>query len=202
MQPFYQGKIDVFCAIYAVLNGLKVTHHIRTLQARDIFHNTLMGIAKNPHALKSILEQRTDYISLVDAMLHIQSMKFPLIIERPFEHTTAANAPDNNTVWESISNWLAPNSHKDMPSLKHVPERAIIFRFLRYLIPGADPVNRHWTTVYIMQDDELKFFDCSLEESAIYHVDINGFVTKPELISPDCLCCIEPHSMRFIAPRK
>ncbi len=202
MTPFYQGKIDVFCALYAVLNGLKITHHIRTLQARDIFHNTLMGIAQNPQVLRSILDQRTDYISLVDAMLNIQNKKLPLIIERPFEHTNAATAPDNYTVWKSISNWLAPNKNENVPTLQHVPERAIIFRFLRYLIPGADPVNRHWTTAYIMQDDELKFFDCSMEESAIYHVDINSFVTKPELISPDCLCCIEPHSMRFIAPRK
>ncbi len=202
MQAFYQGKIDVFCAIYAVLNGLKITHHIRTLQARDIFHDTLMGIAQNPKALRVILDQRTDYIALVDAMLQIQSRKFPLIIESPFEHSTKDTAPSNDKVWESITNWLAPNAHKDVPTLQHVPERAIIFRFLRYLIPGADPANRHWTTAYIMQDGQLNFFDCSLEESAIYHLDINGFVTKPDLISPDCLCCLEPHSIRFLAPKK
>ncbi len=202
MQAFYQGKIDVFCAIYAVLNGLKVTHHIRTLQARDIFHDTLMGIAQNPQALRVVLDQRTDYIALVDAMLQIQGKKFPLIVERPFEHSTASTAPDNQTVWDSIVDWLLPNAHKDVPSLQHVPERAIVFRFLRYLIPGTDPVNRHWTTAYIMKDDVLQFFDCSMEESAIYNVNINSFVTKPELISPQCLCCIEPHSLRFLAPRK
>ena len=36
LKPFYQGKLDTFCAIYAVLNALRLTHGIRTLKAREI----------------------------------------------------------------------------------------------------------------------------------------------------------------------
>ncbi len=202
MKPFYQGKIDTFCALYAVLNGLKVTHHIRTLQARDIFHETLMGVAQNPKVLRAILEQRTDYIGLVDAMLNIQSRKFPLTIEKPFENSNAKTAPSNEKVFASIAQWLEPNSHKEVPTLKHVPERAVIFRFLRYVMPSTDPVNRHWTTAYIIKDDELQFFDCSLEEGAIYNISKDDFVTSPIKVNRNCLCCLEPHSIRFIAPKK
>ena len=28
LKPFYQGKLDTFCAIYAVLNALRLTHGI------------------------------------------------------------------------------------------------------------------------------------------------------------------------------
>ncbi len=202
MTPFYQGKIDVFCALYAVLNALKVTHHIRTLQARDIFHDTLMGISQNPTALRAVFDQRTDYIGLVDAMLSVQGRKYHMNVEKPFEHSTATTAPSNHEVFNTIATWLEPNAHKDISSFKHVPERAVVFRFLRYLIAGAEPANKHWTTAYIMKDGQLDFFDCSLEEGAIYAVTKDSFVTSPNDISPDCLCCIEPHSIRFIEPRK
>ncbi len=202
MKPFFQGKIDVFCAIYAVLNALRVTHHIRTLQARDIFHDTLMGIAQDAKTFRAVLEQQTDYIGLVDAMLNVQGRKFPLHIEKPFEKSTNDNAPSSEAVFESIKSWLAPNAFQGGSIFQHVPERVVIFRFLRYLMPDAQPVNRHWTTAYIMKGEELEFFDCSLEESAIYSLDKFSFVTRTEHINSRCLCCVEPHSIRFLAPRK
>ncbi len=208
MKPLFQGKIDVFCALYAVLNGLKVTHRIRTMQARDIFHETLLGLAQNPQVFKAVLEQKTDYVGLVDAMLNIQSQKRPLTVERPFEgslHTP----PSPDVVWESISQWLLPNTlsstkpqPNDVPPIiaKNVLGRAVVFRFLRYLMPNTEPINRHWTTAYYMTNDELQFFDCSLEESAVYAVNKGGFVTRAEDISANCLYCIEPHTIRFMAP--
>ncbi len=208
MKSFFQGKIDVFCALYAVLNGLKVTHRIRALQARDIFHETLLGLAQNPQIFKAVLEQKTDYISIVDAMLNIQCRKRSLIVERPFEGT-AHMPPSPDEVWEKISKWLTPNSFNssqqvppDMPHdmAKNILGRAMVFRFLRYHDPAAEPLNRHWTTAYHMKDDVLYFFDCSLEESAIYSIKKGGFVTKPKDISANCLICIEPHSIRFMAP--
>ncbi len=207
MKPFFQGKIDVFCAMYAVLNGLKVTHRIRALQARDIFHEALLGIAQNPQIFKAVLEQKTDYVSLVDAMLNIQSKKRPLSVERPFEGTLH-NPPSPEEVWERISQWLLPNSlnstqqiPQDMPSdmSKNILGRAVIFRFLRYLNPQSEPLNRHWTTAYHMTEDVLHFFDCSLEESAVYSIKKGGFVTNTKNLSAECLFCIEPHSIRFMA---
>ncbi len=213
MKPFFQGKVDVFCALYAVLNGLKVTHQIRTLQARDIFHEALLGISQSPKVFKAILEQKTDYIALVDAMLNIQAQKLPLIVERPYEGMQD-RPPSPAQFWSTVSEWLEPNRalHLEAPPKSRVtrstnkPEqivrgRAVIFRFIRYLMPHTEPVNRHWTTAYYMTDDELHFFDCSLEENAIYSVKEGAFVTDCKKISSHCLHCIEPHSLRLLAPR-
>ncbi len=213
MKPFFQGKIDVFCALYAVLNGLKVTHQIRTLQARDIFHETLLGISQNPKVFKAILEQKTDYIALVDAMLNIQAQKLSLTVERPFEGTQD-RPPSPAQFWQTVEEWLAPNVSLNLstPSKSRVHRsndissnnmrgRAVIFRFIRYLMPHTEPVNRHWTTAYYINDDVLYFFDCSLEESAIYNVKEGAFVTDCKNISTHCLHCIEPHSLRLLAPR-
>ncbi len=209
MKPFYQGKIDVFCALYAVLNGLKITHHIRTLQARDIFHEALLGISQNPKVFRAVLEQQTDYIALVDAMLSIQSKKRPLLVQRPFEGREK-NPPSAQEVWDTIAAWLGPNVFKGEPTAlngvqKHEQNnllgRAVIFRFLRYLRADAEPMNKHWTTAHYINDKGLQFFDCSMEESAIYNVKVGDFVTNPKDISEKCLCCLEPHSIRFMAPK-
>ena len=69
LKPFYQGKLDTFCAIYAVLNALRLTHGIRTTRARDILNETLMALAGNPEALRAVLTQETDYLQLVDGIL-------------------------------------------------------------------------------------------------------------------------------------
>ncbi len=212
MKPFFQGKIDVFCALYAVLNGLKITHHIRTLQARDIFHEALLGISQNPKVFRAVLEQQTDYIGLVDAMLTIQAKKRPLIVERPFPNNSdnTKKPPSPDAVWDAIEEWLAPNVLKGAPSplngvQKHEQNnlmgRAVIFRFLRYLRHDAEPMNKHWTTAHYINEKGLQFFDCSLEESAIYSLKRGDFVTDPKDVNKNCLCCIDPSSLRFMAPR-
>ncbi len=201
MKPYYQGKIDVFCAIYAVLNGLKITHHIRTLEARDIFHDTLMGLAQNSKVFRAVLDQQTDYVPLVDAMLNIQSKARPLRIERPYALDQAKEHPSSEQLWDTIEKWLKPNTYIHPKDLTKSPERAVIFRFLRYFMPGTEPANRHWTTAYQIIDDTLHFFDCSQEETAIYSITKEAFVTYPSEICTGKLCCIEPHSLRLMAPR-
>ena len=61
VKPFFQGKLDTFCAIYAVLNALRLTHGIRVLKARDILNETLLALAGAPEAFRAVLEQKTDY---------------------------------------------------------------------------------------------------------------------------------------------
>lgn len=190
MKPFHQGKLDVFCAIYAVLNGLKITHGLRTLRARDILHETLLALSTNQDAFRAVLEQRTDYVRLVDGMLHIQCRKLPLRVERPFADETTRVASGSDAVWNACARWLHGG-----------PSRAILFRFLRYMAPEVPPLNKHWTTVCRMEGDTLHFFDCSHEEEAVYKVTRSGFVTRPEDVRADCLICIEPYTMRFLAPR-
>ena len=107
LKPFYQGKLDTFCAIYAVLNGLRLTHSIRVLKARDILNETLMGLAASPEAFRAVLEQETDYCSLVDGMLRIQGRAFPLEVRQPF---TDEDDPSVEQVWDCCRTWLAPGS--------------------------------------------------------------------------------------------
>lgn len=190
MKPFHQGKLDVFCAMYAVLNGLKITHGLRTLRARDILHETLLALSVNQEAFRAVLEQRTDYVRLVDGMLQIQGRKLPLRVERPFADDAPRSAPDAETVWNACARWLGGG-----------PSRAVLFRFLRYMTPDAPALNKHWTTACRLEGRTLHFFDCSHEEEAIYKVVRGGFVTRPEDVRSDCLICIEPYTMRFLAPK-
>ena len=184
LKPFYQGKIDTFCAIYAVLNALRITHGIRTLKARDILNETLMGLAGDPPALRAVLEQQTDYISLVDGMLRAQQVAFPLETRKPF----AAGRPvPPDELWKSCQEWMAGGTN-----------RTIILRFTRNLVPGGPPANRHWTTVDGIDDKALHLFDCSHEAEAILHIHRNAFVTRSEEISADRLLCIQPESLRFL----
>ena len=190
MKPFFQGKLDVFCAIYAVLNGLKITHQIRTLQARDILHEALLGLSVSQDAFRAVLEQRTDYVALVDGILNIQKHKLALRVEAPFAELAPQDTPSPDAVWAHAQEWF-----------KGGEQRAVVFRFLRYMAPGVPPLNRHWTTARCITDHVMHFFDCSLEAEAVYSIKRGGFVTQTRHISTDCLLCVEPASMRFLAPR-
>lgn len=66
IKPFYQGKLDTFCAIYAVLNALRLTHGIRTSKAREILNATLLGISENRKLFEDVLYMRTNYVDMVD----------------------------------------------------------------------------------------------------------------------------------------
>ena len=79
LKPFFQGKLDTFCAIYAVLNALRLTHGIQTLKARDM--------------------------QLVDDMIQARQQRYPLLVEKPFAEGEAVS-PD--ALWEACREWLAP----------------------------------------------------------------------------------------------
>ena len=118
LKPFFQGKLDTFCAIYAVLNALRLTHGIQTLKARDILNETLLSLAGKPGALRAVLEQDTDYMQLVDDMIQARQQRYPLLVEKPFAEGEAVS-PD--ALWEACREWLAPGEG-----------RCILFRFLRH----------------------------------------------------------------------
>lgn len=184
LKPFYQGKLDSFCAIYAVLNALRLTHGIRTLKARDILNETLMALAAAPEALRAVLTQETDYLQLVDGMLRAQARKFPLEIHSPWD---AGAHPDENEFWGSCRGWLDGGD-----------KRAVIFRFLRHMTPAGPAMNRHWTVADRMNDSVLHLFDCSHEAEAILNVHRVEFVTAPDRIATGRLLFIEPRTVRFV----
>lgn len=99
VKPFYQGKLDTFCAIYAVLNALRLTHGIRVLKARDILNETLLALAGAPEAFRAVLDQETDYLNLVDGMLRAQSRAFPLEVRRPF---APEEQPTVDELWRGL----------------------------------------------------------------------------------------------------
>ena len=192
MKPFYQGKLDVFCAIYAVLNGLRLTHGLRALKARDILHETLLALADNKTALKAVLEQQTDYIPLVDAMLQVHAINYPLSVQAPFPplEESYGIAPGPEETWQAIHGWL-----------DGTPFRAALFRFFRYIKPEEAPINRHWSTISHLEDASLRLYDASHEPEAVQRIGKHEFVTNTADIRHGQLIYIDPHSLRFIQKR-
>ncbi len=184
LKPFYQGKLDTFCAIYAVLNALRLTHGIRTLKARDILNETLMALAANPGALRAVLTQETDYLQLVDGILRAQARKFPLEVHAPWEDGAH---PDENEFWTTCRAWLDGGG-----------KRAAIFRFLRHMTPAGPALNRHWTVADRINDSVLHLFDCSHDAEAILNVHRVEFATDPARIATGRLLLIEPRTVRLV----
>lgn len=185
LKPFYQGKLDAFCAMYSVLNALRLTHGIRTSKARDILNDTLLGLSLKPAAFRAVLTQETDYLHLVDTMLAIISRNMSLEVIHPF---ASDDHPTVDVFWNACQGWLGEEQAKT----------AVIFRFLRHLKPDAAPVNRHWTTADYLKGDILHLFDCSHEAEAILNIRKNSFVTKPEAVDKEHLLYIQPDSVRFV----
>ena len=164
LKPFFQGKLDTFCAIYAVLNALRLTHGIQTLKARDILNETLLSLAGKPGALRAVLEQDTDYMQLVDDMIQARRQRYPLLVEKPFAEGEVVS-PD--ALWEACREWLAPgvlsriylNFSDPWPKAGYAKRRLTHRRFLelyRSLLRAGGEV---W-----LKTDNEGLFDFSLEE--------------------------------------
>ncbi len=184
IKPFYQGKVDTFCAIYAVLNALRMTHAIRTLKARALFNDALLDLALDVAAFRDVLEQRTDYMALVDGMLEKVRRELSLDVIIPYG---PGSRPDADTLWEACRRWMDGGD-----------KRTVIFRFMRFLQPEADPFVRHWTTIDRIDAATLHLFDCSHEAEAILNMRRGAFVTRREDVSKEKLLWVQPESLRFV----
>lgn len=188
LKPFYQGKLDVFCALYAVLNALRLTHGLRTLKARDILNSTLLGISTNPAAFRAFLNQETDYINVVDTMLKVAAKQYPLEIVRPFSE---ARQPDVDTFWTTCQGWLNPAGTP-------AENRAIVLRFSRHDQLGEAPKVRHWTTIDKMDNEILHLFDSSHEAESIQHIRRNAIATSSRDIAEERRLHLQPDSVRLL----
>ena len=184
LKPLYQGKVDTFCAIYAVLNALRLTHGLRTLKARDMFNDTLMALAGEPAVFRAVLEQTTDYMQLVDSMLARQKEKHPLDVQVPFAPKAK---PSPQVVEKCLAMWMQGGTN-----------RAAILRFMRHVSPGTRAINRHWTTVGSVDDKGIHLFDSSHDAEAIMHIKAGEFVTRREDINADQLLYIQPETIRLV----
>ncbi|MBQ9536386.1 MAG: hypothetical protein IJU79_01200 [Desulfovibrionaceae bacterium] len=184
MKPFYQGKIDTFCAIYAVLNALRITHGIRTLRARELFNDCLLKLSKNQQEFEDVLNQTTDYIALVDELLKTYAKAFPFIVESPF---TTKKIPSVEEFWQVCEKWVNCDQH-----------RTGIFRFKRFFDNNPNPTVKHWTVIGSIDATTLTLYDSSHDAEAIRHLHQDMYVTNIDMIDKDKSLYVQPETLRLI----
>ena len=186
MNPIYQGQVDVFCAAYAVINAIRRIHESRLLHCRELLHEALLDAAANPEYFATILKQQTDYASWVDSMLERQVQRGTLYVEKPFSSTGShSEAIPPERLWETLEQWLNRTSR-----------RAVIFQFIRHLIP-TQLVIRHWSCGYIIQEDILSLLDSSLEPGSVHSIPKKNLVTdESQGVTGKIL--IVPHTVRLL----
>lgn len=191
MQPFYQGQLDVFCALYAVLNALHLTHGIGVGQARRIFNETLEEIARDPDLMHVTLHNETDYVWLVERLLTrygvAEGAPFPLSAQRPF---AVEATPTPRLLWSTLERWLHAGAR-----------RTVVFRFHRYLPFRGDPIVQHWSTIDRMESGTLLLHDSSHESNAVRDIPREGFATAREGVCGGCLLLIEAPTVWLLEGR-
>lgn len=188
IKPFFQGKLDTFCAIYAVLNAYRLLYGMRKLKARDILNETLIELSANRKEFERVLNQETDYIGLVDHLLNKYAKKLSYKWSKPYADK---NRVSKEEMWTDFQNWLG-----EYPD--HSKNRTLVFRFLKFLNADQAPLNRHWTTGEYVKNDYLHLFDSSHEAEAILNVHRDAFVTDAKDIDADHLIVIPPSAVRLL----
>jgi hypothetical protein len=183
MHPYFQGQLDVFCAIYAVLNGLVITHRLRAEAARSILHESILDMAKDPENFRQLLDQTIEFHDLVDRILNREVLRQNLLVRDPFGPRPIA---PQEQVWDQLERWLG------------LPRRAAVLRFVRPLPLPGEPLVRHWTTAGEIRDGAVVLFDCSQEKSAIHEIGKSRMVTDPENLRPGQVY-VDPSSIRLMS---
>ncbi len=68
-RAWHQGQLDFFCAIYAVINALVLTHGINLSACRKLLADTLKTLSTHSFLWQAVLRNETDFYWLVDYML-------------------------------------------------------------------------------------------------------------------------------------
>ena len=184
MKPLYQGKVDTFCAFYAVLNGLRITHGIRTLKARLFFNDFLEQVAMRPGVLRQVLDQTTDYIDLVDDMLAMCSAQLPLTCSAPFSNDDVSV----DTLWTTCYEWMNTWTNS-----------TVLLRFFRYFVLGSPPGVRHWTTLESITEKTAHLYDSSHEADAILNLNRDSIVTRVEDVRAITMLYVQPSAVRLLS---
>lgn len=187
MEPFYQGQLDVFCAIYAVANALHITQSMSLSQAKRMLAETLCEQARDPEQFAALVYNETDYYRLVDRLLECYGTAlFPVRVARPFAHGAAASPAE---VWETLAGWLQGGER-----------RSAVLRFRRYLPFRGVPIVQHWTTPETVQGDTILYRDSSHEPYAVRSLERFAFVTCAETRTSEQTILVEPASIRLLEP--
>ena len=182
MQPFYQGKIDNFCAMYAVLNAVQIVHELSPGQARNIFNLFLFHASRDEKKFWDILTHKTDYTREVDQMLEMVSQTHAIKAQAPFHRDQPCAE-----VWRAMTEQVRPEEHK-----------TVLFRFCRYSAMSMKPKVDHWTSSLCMDEGGIRLFDCSLEPDGLYHLKPEQLKQAPALLAGDYFV-IPPESVRFLS---
>ncbi len=153
VHPFTQGTIDTFCAAYAVMNALQITHGIKPLDGRNLFSNLLLSISKDPMVFTRVLNLKTNYVAMVDFFIDIAKKQYPIKVTKPFAKNESVTA---TTFWDVLEAELDPDNKK-----------TAVFQFEKRIATLKEPMFAHWTTPWEVVDDEIILFDCSPERNAI-----------------------------------
>ena len=168
MNPAYQGQLDVFCAAYAVINAMRHINATRLLTCRAILHEALLDAARDEESFCALLEQRTDYVDWVDAMLSRLEKQGSLLTARPFPtHFPGPSAPSPAVLWDAIADWL-----------RRGERNAVLLQFVRILYP-TEAVIRHWTCCNDVVGDTLMLFDSSIEPGALHQLSRESLISDP-----------------------
>ncbi len=230
--PFHQGQLDVFCAVYAVINALRAVHPLAMGQARRLFNEVLLDLARDAEGLRTVLYNATDHDALVRAVLDRASRDVvALRVTRPFAaapalRVTGRVGPDASGGPRSAARSGAHNKHNSHTShTSHAPDatpqptpralwqtltgwlsdghaRGAVLRFHRYLPFRGDPVVSHWTAAGRLLGETLFLHDSSREANAVHQIEQGGFVTAPEHLSDDRLLLVEPRCLYLLEAGK
>lgn len=189
MNPAYQGQLDVFCAAYAVINAMRHLHATRLLTCRKLLHEALLDAARDENVFRAILEQQTDYVDWVDAMLARLEKEGSLLIARPFPTSfPGPGAPSPHAVWDCAADWLRRDGR-----------RAVLFQFVRVLHP-TEAIIRHWTCCNGTAGETLFFFDSSIEPGSLHQVERRHVITDPADDAPGKVLIV-PYTVRLLRTR-
>lgn len=67
--PYHQGQLDFFCAVYSVINALRLTYGIDLAQSRRIFGTALLELSSQSALWRAVLSNHTGHHWVVRYML-------------------------------------------------------------------------------------------------------------------------------------
>lgn len=194
MEALFQGKLDNFCALYAVLNAMQRTHGINHWDARKLFHAGLISFSRDTELWEKIVCNRTDYIEEVGAFLKIIKKEgTPVHYTQPFPDGKASIAE----VLEVIKEW-SPINKKGTTLYEQAEGKAVVLQFKRFLPFRGAPLISHWTAVKEYTGSDIRFLDSSLEKSATYALPENGFCTCEKEVKQGRLFLINPATIYLL----
>lgn len=218
MHRFYQGQLDFFCAIYAVINALTALYGISLSQARSLFATVLADIAQQPVLWRATLCNETDFYWIIDYMLQNcgNGLPYPVRVTRPFADRTELpeNAPDlgaistereigpaitdPDIIWPALEAWLPKTQVQPRAG---TARRIALLRFHRYIRYMDRPIVSHWSVTDCHYGGVFQLRDASKEENALYSLDREETVFAKKLVSEKKSIRIEPESVYFMERR-